>query len=431
MGDKRIDVPPSGGSPRLLPTIWRLWVCFAVVVFVPEVGVTQICTFPPPSFLLPQLTSTQLQPANWRYVSCSEPACRCPGTGCPSGSPCGAGTEQNPWKSFQAASVSVSSSRKVVFNLPTDLHGICQVDGGDVILEANRNIIWDGNGTILQPRTRSGNNAIQLKGGSDQNSGRILIENFRIGNNGSMKFDGGIVIGAQNPVRLLSDVTIRNVEVGELQLDGKCGPNEAIPISGTREAAFEVNYLATGSARICFEDTQARCSEKNGYMVRVPASQGRVDHVQFRGAVALHNREDGFAVAHSTQTLGATTAGVGPLVHPITNWANKSRWGIEEFHRTLKSGCRIEDRQLQDATSLQSCLALDLVVAWRIEHMKKRSREEPDLPCTVSFTEAERQVLTAKFKPAALPTTATARGAPSGFARHVHQLLPCEHGHPA
>ncbi|OFV91116.1 MAG: hypothetical protein A3J75_02485 [Acidobacteria bacterium RBG_16_68_9] len=49
----------------------------------------------------------------------------------------------------------------------------------------------------------------------------------------------------------------------------------------------------------------------------------------------------------------------------------KRRWGIEDFHRTLKSGCRIEDRQLTTADRLMSCLAVDLVVAARIEQMKK------------------------------------------------------------
>ena len=42
------------------------------------------------------------------------------------------------------------------------------------------------------------------------------------------------------------------------------------------------------------------------------------------------------------------------------------RWTIEVFHRTLKSGCRIENRQLGSANRLEACLAIDLVVAWRI-----------------------------------------------------------------
>ena len=42
------------------------------------------------------------------------------------------------------------------------------------------------------------------------------------------------------------------------------------------------------------------------------------------------------------------------------------RWTIEVLHRILKSGCRIEDRQLGQANRLEACLAIDLVVAWSI-----------------------------------------------------------------
>jgi hypothetical protein len=82
----------------------------------------------------------------------------------------------------------------------------------------------------------------------------------------------------------------------------------------------------------------------------------------------------------------------------------KRRWGIEDFHRTLKSGCRIEDRQLTTADRLMSCLAVDIVVAARIEQMKKLSREQPDRPCTTLFSASEMQVLAAHFKPEALRT---------------------------
>jgi len=52
------------------------------------------------------------------------------------------------------------------------------------------------------------------------------------------------------------------------------------------------------------------------------------------------------------------------------NWYAK-RWGIEVYHRTLKSGCKIETRQLGKVERLEPCLAIDLVVAWRIFHLTK------------------------------------------------------------
>ena len=69
------------------------------------------------------------------------------------------------------------------------------------------------------------------------------------------------------------------------------------------------------------------------------------------------------------------------------------RWGIEVYHRTLKSGCRIEQRQLGAADRMEACLAIDLVVAWRIFHLAKLGREIPDVPCTVYFEEAEWKAL--------------------------------------
>ena len=84
----------------------------------------------------------------------------------------------------------------------------------------------------------------------------------------------------------------------------------------------------------------------------------------------------------------------------------KKRWGIEEYHRTLKSGCRIENRQLGDRTVWENCLAIDLVVAWRIEHIKRLSRQKPQAPCTVAFEEHEWQALLAYKRPdQPLPST--------------------------
>jgi hypothetical protein len=74
------------------------------------------------------------------------------------------------------------------------------------------------------------------------------------------------------------------------------------------------------------------------------------------------------------------------------------RWGIEVFHRVLKSGCQIETRQLAGADRLEACLAIDLVVAWRIYHLTKLGRETPEVPCTVYFEEHEWQALVAYIK---------------------------------
>jgi len=71
----------------------------------------------------------------------------------------------------------------------------------------------------------------------------------------------------------------------------------------------------------------------------------------------------------------------------------KRRWGIEVYHRTLKSGCRIEDRQLEEAGRLETCLGVDMVVAWRINYMTMLAREKPDEPCITVFKDDEWKAL--------------------------------------
>jgi hypothetical protein len=78
------------------------------------------------------------------------------------------------------------------------------------------------------------------------------------------------------------------------------------------------------------------------------------------------------------------------------------RWGIEVFHRVLKSGCKIEHRQLGTADRLEACLAIDAVVAWRIHHLTHLGRTTPDLPCTAVFEDDQWKAVVA-FQTRQLP----------------------------
>jgi hypothetical protein len=69
------------------------------------------------------------------------------------------------------------------------------------------------------------------------------------------------------------------------------------------------------------------------------------------------------------------------------------RWGIETWHKVLKSGCQIEARQLETAARLQRCLALYSVIAWRIVYGTMLARAVPEIPCTVLLDADEWQAL--------------------------------------
>ena len=71
------------------------------------------------------------------------------------------------------------------------------------------------------------------------------------------------------------------------------------------------------------------------------------------------------------------------------------RWRIEDWHRVLKSGCRIEGLAHQTAERLKRAIAINLVIAWRIMLMTLLGRACPDLPVEVLFSDLEVSVLRA------------------------------------
>jgi hypothetical protein len=56
------------------------------------------------------------------------------------------------------------------------------------------------------------------------------------------------------------------------------------------------------------------------------------------------------------------------------------RWLVEEYHNCLKSGCRVEARQLETAARLQPLIAMLCAVAVRLLQLKNDARLTPDRP---------------------------------------------------
>lgn len=74
------------------------------------------------------------------------------------------------------------------------------------------------------------------------------------------------------------------------------------------------------------------------------------------------------------------------------------RWRIEEFHLTLKSGCKAEQLELETAERLTKALILYSAVAVRIVTMRDLSRLEPDAPCTLILSDIAWRTLFARFE---------------------------------
>ncbi len=113
-------------------------------------------------------------------------------------------------------------------------------------------------------------------------------------------------------------------------------------------------------------------------------------------------------------------AGVSPIVWlllttlPIETWAQVQqavtwysyRWLIERYHFVYKSGCHLEDLQLETVERLQRALATYSLVAWRLLWLTYQARRTPDDSCEVALERAEWQALYAKhFATTQVPST--------------------------
>lgn len=82
------------------------------------------------------------------------------------------------------------------------------------------------------------------------------------------------------------------------------------------------------------------------------------------------------------------------------------RWEIEIYFRVLKSGCGVERLQLETAERFRACLAVYMIVAWRVLFVLMMGRKCPELPCDAVFTEEEWQSVYWVVKRQAPPKTA-------------------------
>ena len=57
----------------------------------------------------------------------------------------------------------------------------------------------------------------------------------------------------------------------------------------------------------------------------------------------------------------------------------------------LKTGCKVEEIQLETTHRLRNCLAFYKIIAWRVLYLTYLNRECPDLPCDVVFDAGEWQ----------------------------------------
>ncbi len=114
-----------------------------------------------------------------------------------------------------------------------------------------------------------------------------------------------------------------------------------------------------------------------------------------------------------TRELGTTPPGEEPIewmlltTHPVNGFADAclvvdgytKRWRVEQFHKTWKTTCRVEENQLRGPEEIKKWATISAAVAVRIERLTYLARTAPDLPATAELSQAEVEAIVLLKKP--------------------------------
>jgi hypothetical protein len=180
-----------------------------------------------------------------------------------------------------------------------------------------------------------------------------------------------------------------------------CAPQSKL-LDATRAAPCLFQCSVNVSARTAKTDTEtrkrhatrgARIAEvkvrATTVTMRPPQRQGRkLPEVVLNVVLAEEpNPPDG---AEPIQWLLVTTLSIDDAEQVQQIVSHYSiRWQIEIYFRTLKSGCRIEDRQFETLERILNCLAVYSIIAWKIMYLTRLGRECPELSCELIFEPCE------------------------------------------
>ena len=82
----------------------------------------------------------------------------------------------------------------------------------------------------------------------------------------------------------------------------------------------------------------------------------------------------------------------------------RSRWPIEEFNKALKTGCALEERQLESYHALLNALSIFIPMAWQMLLLRTLARHSPNAPAETVLSPSHIEVLRV-FGSQPLPTS--------------------------
>ena len=151
--------------------------------------------------------------------------------------------------------------------------------------------------------------------------------------------------------------------------------------SATREQAErEVREERVASAELRWQGVDLRDPNRQQETVRLNLVHVR-EGTQPQGAERL----EWFLLT----TLGVETQ---REAEQVLEWY-RLRWRIEDWHRVLKTGCKVQHLGHRRAERIERAVTINALIAWRLTAMTLLGRDTPELPAETLFTDIELAVL--------------------------------------
>lgn len=103
----------------------------------------------------------------------------------------------------------------------------------------------------------------------------------------------------------------------------------------------------------------------------------------------------------------------------------RARWRIEEFFKALKTGCKLQERQLTTLAALLKAMAIFFPFAWQLLLLRSLGREENSVPANLVFDTEEIEALAflahheARHQMPKRPTMRDAMNAVAALGGHI------------
>lgn len=76
----------------------------------------------------------------------------------------------------------------------------------------------------------------------------------------------------------------------------------------------------------------------------------------------------------------------------IIEWY-RCRWEIETYFRVMKGSCEIENNRFRSEPRMLNCIAVYMIISWRLHSITMLARRIPERPCTDAFSDREWTIL--------------------------------------